>query len=648
MTLILPATYGHTTTRAIPNLRGRGGQYEKPQPWAWSPSKIDPKWWGMLNGILTIHPFWDIQGTDESHELLHNYLCDQQGGAGTYTVGPGRYGQALIADVDHVPYFLFGKIGTSYQPLPYGDPVTLITVLDNVADGGSSNILHDNYLSPNGWMFRLEQYNNTGYLGVTKAGFTGGNGDLTCSHTFASITGRFVVVGMTMGPDQDWEPHVWVDGVKAVCGSGTSTAAPSGSQTNGVAYCGENGYLNADIYADYIWNRVLSDGEMQEISADPFGLIRPVAVPQRVPVLEPKRRFFSVPAQIAESKRTAKPLIFYPQVHPDWREGLCAATFGIGGDVVDVWRGPATKTTAPLDLATAGFGRWPYFSGPSETGGTEEEVEWPYDALIEPTTAEITVACLWQYGVADNDAADATAIFGKLPESSYKFGIFNHVWNSYRETGFVLTISGTERWSDYEGITPAVAADVPLLMVGRWRSGDYLTLHIYRYDTRTWAWGPLNSASTYSGVLTWPSTKAGLTIGQHPLAATNFVRGAFGAGYFWSRYISDAEMDTLAADPYAPFRMSEPLRIAIPYDFVVTEEAPAGVTLDQEGYRWRLDDNDEATATWLAAQDINITRQKSLNTRIRIIVNATGDPDSETYQIEYREKDSGDPWRKIE
>ena len=63
---------------------------------------------------------------------------------------------------------------------------------------------------------------------------------------------------------------------------------------------------------------------------------------------------------------------------------------------------------------------------------------------------------------------------------------------------------------------------------------------------------------------------------------------------------------------------------------------PAAPALEQEGYRWRDDDGSESTATFLAAQDVDITRVKNTNTRIRALVNATGDPASEQYQLEYR------------
>ncbi len=72
----------------------------------------------------------------------------------------------------------------------------------------------------------------------------------------------------------------------------------------------------------------------------------------------------------------------------------------------------------------------------------------------------------------------------------------------------------------------------------------------------------------------------------------------------------------------------------------------SGLNLEQEGFRFRADDGDEDAATWLAAQDISITRATLTNTRLRVIVNATGDPGSNQYQLEYRKVGDTD-WKKV-
>ncbi len=61
-------------------------------------------------------------------------------------------------------------------------------------------------------------------------------------------------------------------------------------------------------------------------------------------------------------------------------------------------------------------------------------------------------------------------------------------------------------------------------------------------------------------------------------------------------------------------------------------------SLEQEGFKWRNDDGTEITATDLAAQDANITRWRNVNTRLRMLINATGNPDPAQFRLEYRKK----------
>lgn len=72
-------------------------------------------------------------------------------------------------------------------------------------------------------------------------------------------------------------------------------------------------------------------------------------------------------------------------------------------------------------------------------------------------------------------------------------------------------------------------------------------------------------------------------------------------------------------------------------------------TVEQEGFRWRKDDGSESTASWLAAQDTNITRSIATTTRLRTILNDTvaGDQATTQYQLEYKE-DSDTVWRPVQ
>ena len=70
-------------------------------------------------------------------------------------------------------------------------------------------------------------------------------------------------------------------------------------------------------------------------------------------------------------------------------------------------------------------------------------------------------------------------------------------------------------------------------------------------------------------------------------------------------------------------------------------------TIEQEGFRWRDDNGSETAASWLAAQDSHISRIVGTNTRLRMLVNATNDPASNQYQLEYKLSTDA-AYRKVE
>lgn len=72
--------------------------------------------------------------------------------------------------------------------------------------------------------------------------------------------------------------------------------------------------------------------------------------------------------------------------------------------------------------------------------------------------------------------------------------------------------------------------------------------------------------------------------------------------------------------------------------------------IEQEGFRFRNDDGDEDGATWKASQDVSVSLPFSTAARIRWLLNATGDPASKNFQLEYRYKPSGGSfgsWTKV-
>ena len=80
---------------------------------------------------------------------------------------------------------------------------------------------------------------------------------------------------------------------------------------------------------------------------------------------------------------------------------------------------------------------------------------------------------------------------------------------------------------------------------------------------------------------------------------------------------------------------------------IAVEVKGAPAILEQEGYRWRADDGSETSATWLAGQDSNITRAADIATRLRMLVNDTGDSPSTQFQLEWRKVSGATDWRRV-
>lgn len=80
----------------------------------------------------------------------------------------------------------------------------------------------------------------------------------------------------------------------------------------------------------------------------------------------------------------------------------------------------------------------------------------------------------------------------------------------------------------------------------------------------------------------------------------------------------------------------------------VASFAPVAVaTLDQYGFRGRNDDGSESTATWKAAQNTGFTITPDQDFRLRLGINASGDPASASYKAQYR-KVGDASWRDVD
>jgi hypothetical protein len=63
---------------------------------------------------------------------------------------------------------------------------------------------------------------------------------------------------------------------------------------------------------------------------------------------------------------------------------------------------------------------------------------------------------------------------------------------------------------------------------------------------------------------------------------------------------------------------------------------PPTLSYEQEGFRFRNDDGSETSATWVAAQDTNISRGAGINTRLRMLTNIVSDPPSQRAKLQFR------------
>ena len=69
---------------------------------------------------------------------------------------------------------------------------------------------------------------------------------------------------------------------------------------------------------------------------------------------------------------------------------------------------------------------------------------------------------------------------------------------------------------------------------------------------------------------------------------------------------------------------------------------------EQEGYRWRNDDDNEADATWRQLQDVVDVVDKEENIRLRTLLDATGNPATVTRTLQYKlDTDPTTEWRTI-
>lgn len=204
------------------------------------------------------------------------------------------------------------------------------------------------------------------------------------------------------------------------------------------------------------------------------------------------------------------------------------------------------------------------------------------------------------------------------------------------------------------------------LTVGAW----YFLAFTSGADQRLY-WAP-DGATTLSSVTfgrTNTGTVTGLQIGCSAGTTDEQLDGEMREVRVWSASTpltqSELEAEMLSAMPVRTLNLMDRLPLAdaasvasetsgnantwsVNGSFTTGASDPAifGSALELEGYRWRNDDGSESAATWAAAQDASLTAPSDAVRRLRMLINATGDPLAAGFQLEYRKV--GDPtWKAV-
>ncbi len=267
--------------------------------------------------------------------------------------------------------------------------------------------------------------------------------------------------------------------------------------------------------------------------------------------------------------------------------------------------------------AVGSLGRYFDFDGNVNSGLS-------YGDVLDVTTEDMTLIVYLRL-----DAAGAEeGICGKKSRGDGNADVGYSMWSSSSRLGFDVSDDTNVAWARGTVVNEHVDGRFHLA-VGVWRAAPRLA--------EIWVDGIFLDDGT-TGTMGSLATAQQFRIGRLGSAGEDFDGGIAFVAMLRGVALLGSEIAALTKDPWRTITDLRRIPIILP---------ASADELDQLRTRWRNDDDDEAAATWLAAENVPITRGKNLNTRLRNQLAATGDPDPEAFNLEYREKGSGDPWRKV-
>lgn len=234
----------------------------KPGPWSWHPTEVEPEFVHLASRARLIVPFWP----GRAYNLVDKAQRTVQDGSAVI----GRRGYAWrIGDNNDVQFAHSAR--WSLGPVSWSICVAVDKFAAADDDAYAAQVAGS--FSANEWRIRLATAN----ANILRFNYhTGASRILDWASAGTMILGDEIIC-ITRQSNGVW--RAWRNGryLGQVSEPAAPTEATTGLSIGGEVLGGGASSLNGDFYAVYIWrDYALEDADAKLLSADPFGIIRPV------------------------------------------------------------------------------------------------------------------------------------------------------------------------------------------------------------------------------------------------------------------------------------------------------------------------------------------------------------------------------------
>jgi hypothetical protein len=234
----------------------------KPGPWTVNPADIEPRFLSLWEQLDFACPLF--------------YTTTNVVGAGGNTLQTGMSWTPTPLGVG-----LHHDGTNSSMPMtgytPPGDetdaPFAVVEIVNGFDTSSVSKVGTSTFPGSNGWVTKLEQFNDTGKVGFTKVGV------VDIASTIDSPTGpALIVYNVNADASVDFYVFHYDTGIWEVDESQTDTSAwtPGGGAMYLLADGGGEAPI-VDLILSAIWRRTLTSADRLLLAEDPFGFLRPTA-----------------------------------------------------------------------------------------------------------------------------------------------------------------------------------------------------------------------------------------------------------------------------------------------------------------------------------------------------------------------------------